>query len=231
MFNFLRLLFTKVAVTTAVVVATATPTPSSLLCHSLNGLPDLNCTPGAVNQNVTQANISSTICVSGYTSKVRPSTGYTNKLKVEQIKEYGYSDTNIKDYEEDHLIPLEIGGSPTDPRNLWPELGDSPNPKDKVENLCHKLVCSGKVSLSEAQKEIASNWQTACQSSTSTAKPTQTMVIPVVATPKNGSIPTNIPVSQPNNGATARCNDGTYSYASSHRGACSRHGGVAQFYK
>jgi hypothetical protein len=24
-------------------------------------------------------------------------------------------------YEEDHLSPLEDGGNPTDPRNLWPE--------------------------------------------------------------------------------------------------------------
>lgn len=35
----------------------------------------------------------------------------------------------------------------------------------------------------------------------------------------------------PGNGATALCNDGTYSYAAHHQGACSHHGGVAQFYK
>ncbi|TWV35885.1 DUF3761 domain-containing protein, partial [Streptomyces misionensis] len=33
------------------------------------------------------------------------------------------------------------------------------------------------------------------------------------------------------NGATARCNDGTYSYAAHHQGACSHHGGVAVFYR
>jgi len=31
--------------------------------------------------------------------------------------------------------------------------------------------------------------------------------------------------------ATAKCNDGTYSYAERHQGACSNHGGVAEFYK
>jgi hypothetical protein len=31
-------------------------------------------------------------------------------------------------------------------------------------------------------------------------------------------------------GATAQCNDGTYSFAAHHQGACSHHGGVAQFY-
>lgn len=32
-------------------------------------------------------------------------------------------------------------------------------------------------------------------------------------------------------GATAKCKDGTYSYAKHHQGACSHHGGVAQWYK
>jgi hypothetical protein len=36
---------------------------------------------------------------------------------------------------------------------------------------------------------------------------------------------------QPGNGATALCNDGSYSYAAHHQGACSRHGGVKVFYK
>jgi hypothetical protein len=35
----------------------------------------------------------------------------------------------------------------------------------------------------------------------------------------------------PGNGATALCNDGTYSYAAHHQGACSHHGGVSVFYK
>lgn len=41
--------------------------------------------------------------------------------------------TPISTYEEDHLIPLELGGAPSDVRNLWPERGTSPNPKDRVE--------------------------------------------------------------------------------------------------
>jgi len=131
------------------------------LCLSVNGLPDANCTPGAIDTTVTQNNIQSTICVSGYTSTVRPSTSYTNKLKVQQIIDYGYTDTNMSDYEEDHLIPLELGGSPTDPKNLWPEPYNIPNGarvKDRLENLLHKMVCNGSIILAEAQKEIATNW-------------------------------------------------------------------------
>jgi hypothetical protein len=53
---------------------------------------------------------------------------------------------------------LELGGAANDPRNLWPEPGGSPNPKDSVENSLHRLVCSGRISLARAQKIIATGW-------------------------------------------------------------------------
>src|SRR5258708_1132677 len=81
-------------------------------------LPDHNCTPGAINSDVTQDNIDQTICHSGFTKTIRPPVSYTNRLKREQIQEYGFVDTSTKDYEEDHMISLELGGSPSDPKNL-----------------------------------------------------------------------------------------------------------------
>jgi hypothetical protein len=136
---------------------------SSSPCHSQNFLPDPNCTPGSIDPTVTQDNIYQTICSSGYTQTIRPPVTYTNKLKLQQIVDYGYTDTDPKDYEEDHLISLELGGNPTDPKNLWPEPGSSPNTKDTIENLCHKKICSGQISLSDAQHQIATHWPTACQ--------------------------------------------------------------------
>lgn len=133
------------------------------ICHEKNGLPDPVCTPGSVNLIVTQANINSTICTSGYTKTIRPPSSYTQSLKRQQIIAYGYLDKNLSDYEEDHLISLELGGNPTDPKNLWPEPGASPNLKDSIENICHEKVCTGQISLQEAQKEIATNWKVACQ--------------------------------------------------------------------
>ena len=132
-------------------------------CHAVDGLPDSLCTPGAIDPRVTQDNLEDTICKKGYTSTIRPPVSYTNKLKVAQIEAYGYINKNLRDYEEDHLIPLEVGGSPTDPANLWPELGDTPNPKDQVENLCNEKVCRGKIQLQDAQLQIARDWRTACQ--------------------------------------------------------------------
>jgi hypothetical protein len=74
---------------------------------------------------------------------------------------YGYQNRPRGDFELDHLISLELGGAPTDPANLWPELGPSPNPKDAIEGRLKQQVCNGQLSLAEAQHEIATNWTTA----------------------------------------------------------------------
>lgn len=133
-------------------------------------LPDANCTPGVYNPDVTQDNIQSTICVPGYTKTIRPPVSYTNALKVQQIGEYGYSDTNTADYEEDHLIALEDGGDPRSPQNLWPEpryaadsSGLTASDKDQVENHIHTAICNGTVALDDARNAIATDWTTAEQ--------------------------------------------------------------------
>jgi hypothetical protein len=120
-------------------------------------LPDQACTPGAVDPAVTQSNIDTTICKDGWTDTVRPPESYTEPLKRQQMVAYG--DTNpISDYEEDHLIPLELGGSPTSPQNLWPEPGASPNPKDAVEDAANSAVCDGRMTLVAARQAMAANW-------------------------------------------------------------------------
>ena len=124
-------------------------------------LPDPNCTPGGTNPAVTQATIRTTICTHGYTTTVRDEhpTSYYEKLKVVDVGLYGYKDTNVKDYEEDHFIPLELGGN-NNQANLWAEFdkGVIPNEKDKVETYLKKQVCSNVISLASAQKEITTNW-------------------------------------------------------------------------
>jgi hypothetical protein len=112
---------------------------------------------------VTQENIASTICVSGYTAKVRPPTSYTTPLERTLIARYGL-DLTPQQTELDHLIPLELGGHPTDVRNLFPEPFE-PRPgaheKDVVENALRRGVCAGRISLAEAQRRIATDWTTA----------------------------------------------------------------------
>jgi hypothetical protein len=108
-------------------------------------------TPGVVNPAVTQASIRRTICVRGWTRTVRPPVSYTNDLKVRQLAQYGLHGP-LSGYQEDHLISLEIGGNPTDPRNLWPEPYPRAAAVDKIENALNAAVCSGKLSLADAQR-------------------------------------------------------------------------------
>ena len=129
-------------------------------------LPDSICTPGSYNPDVTQATIGSTICVSGWTTTVRPPTSYTNSLKAQGIIDYGYTDTNMSDYEEDHLVPLELGGAPRDPGNLWPEPhygSQTSSTKDGIETKLKNAVCSGRITLAAARTAIRTNWTTALQ--------------------------------------------------------------------
>lgn len=129
-------------------------------CKIVNYLPDPNCTPGATDPRVNQDDIKSTICVSGYTSTVRPPVSVTNKIKVERMQAYGFTDS-MSNYELDHFIPLELGGSPDSIQNLFPESYANPygaKEKDKVENYLHDMVCSGSITLQTAQEEIRSNW-------------------------------------------------------------------------
>ena len=108
-------------------------------------------TPGVLNPDVRQATIGETICAQGWTRTIRPSTEYTSQLKVEQMREYGL-DGNPSDYQEDHLISLELGGHPTDRRNLWPEPRPHAEEVDRVENQLNAQVCSGELTLTEGQR-------------------------------------------------------------------------------
>jgi hypothetical protein len=109
-------------------------------------------TPGVLNPDVTQATIDSTICVRGWTRTVRPSVDYTNALKAKQMRAYGERGP-LSDYQEDHLISLELGGHPTDPRNLWPEPYPRAAAVDRIENDLNAHVCDGSLTLDDAQEQ------------------------------------------------------------------------------
>ena len=113
---------------------------------------DLVRTPGVVNPDVTQQNIAATICKHGWTRTIRPPTDYTNALKLKQMREYGVAGSP-SDYQEDHLISLELGGHPTDARNLWPEAYPRAAEVDSIENELNAKVCSGEMSLDDAQRK------------------------------------------------------------------------------
>jgi hypothetical protein len=116
-------------------------------------LPDPKLTPGDTFDVSAQD-----VCISGYTKKVR---NVPAEMKREVYEEYGVASHDPGDYEVDHLIPLELGGS-NSIKNLWPESHrTSPwiaQVKDQLEGKLHELVCSGQLDLKAAQQAIASNW-------------------------------------------------------------------------
>lgn len=122
-------------------------------CVSSNALPDAACTPGSVFPDATKEHV----CTPGYTSQVR---NVPESVKDEVYAAYGVTSHEPGQYEVDHLVPLELGGS-NDIANLWPEPAD-PRPgfheKDQVENYLNSQVCDGAMSLQEAQSLIAHDW-------------------------------------------------------------------------
>lgn len=179
--------------------------------------PDPARTPGAANPEVTQRNIKDTICNRHWSTRlIRPPAAYTSKLKRKQLREYGdtvhqtraelinpntgkvditrcvaHSD-NPACYEEDHLIPLEDGGDPRDPRNLWPEPYNThvggvimgAHQKDVVEGFIHDEICldvphskttsyipaTASVRLKRGQEILAGDWY-ACYESIKKGEP------------------------------------------------------------
>ena len=117
---------------------TPTPTPTPVLI-------------GALNPAVTQATIKTTVCRSGWTAIIRPPASYTNTLKRRQLPK----GADLKAYEEDHLIPLALGGAPRDPVNLRPIPLDRAKRDDVVESRLHRQLCAGTITLAQAQLAIS----------------------------------------------------------------------------
>jgi hypothetical protein len=211
-----RILFPILAAGIGILVAHAPPAQPRRLGPA-EIYPDPVRTPGAANPQVTQQNIQDTICNSRWSTRlIRPPAQYTSRLKRRQLREYGdtvhqaraqlinpttgkvdttrcvaHSD-NPACYEEDHLIPLEDGGHPTDPRNLFPEAYNTrvggvimgARQKDVVEGFIHDEVCYGipyskknsyipattSITLRRGQEILAGDWY-ACYVSIEKGRP------------------------------------------------------------
>ena len=117
-------------------------------------LPNETMTPGVVDPAATKEKI----CVPGYTQTVR---NVPQSLKNQVYQEYGIFQHKPREYEIDHLISLELGGS-NDIKNLWPQSYVTQpwnaRVKDKLENKLHSMICDDQITVEEAQKLISGNW-------------------------------------------------------------------------
>jgi hypothetical protein len=116
-------------------------------------LPDPKLTPGRLNPKVRQSTIRKTICKSGWTKTIRPPVSYTNALKIQQMVLYGETGSPTL-YEEDHFIPLELGGAPKNPKNLWPEPHSQSKLSAPLETRLKRKVCKGVMKLKKARAAI-----------------------------------------------------------------------------
>jgi hypothetical protein len=144
--------------TTTTVTTTTTTSPTTTFTTPGPGLPsiilpDPKITPGALNPKVRQATIRKTICKSGWRKKIRPSVSYTNALKIQQMILYQETGSP-SEYEEDHFIPLELGGAPRNPKNLWPEPHSQSKLSDPLETQLKRKVCKHVMTLKKARAAI-----------------------------------------------------------------------------
>jgi hypothetical protein len=204
--------------------------------QALNAEPDPACTPGAIFPDVTATQV----CVPGYARSVRDMSVET---KRQIYAEYGLGYPQAPGaYEVDHLVSLELAGS-NDIANLWPEAAQ-PTPgfhqKDGFEDWLHDQVCSGAISLADAQTEIATDWLTywtaagSPRASSSAGNvgdvPSTVSPLPFLITVPNqaaGAVtPSATCVSYTGGQCMTQRSDGTWS-SSTGRGTCSGHGGEA----
>ena len=118
---------------------------AALSLSSPNSKPVLPAIPGAVQHRWSQE----WICEHG-TRQIRPPVSYTNRLKRSQLP----PGADPHDYEEDHLIPLSVGGNPRSPNNLWPEPWPQAHAADKIEYREYREVCAGLETQAQGQKDV-----------------------------------------------------------------------------
>jgi len=156
----------KLAFSTASAYAVQSQPPAGS-CHArgtgVYSHPYRRCTPGALNPAVSQSTIARPICRRGWSGTVRPPGSITAREKRLSMRAYGER-SPASSYEYDHLVALSLGGAVNDRRNLWPEpdyanpSGFYLNPKDRLEQSLHRMVCAGSMRLSQAQSLLASDW-------------------------------------------------------------------------
>ena len=114
---------------------------------------------GMIDPRVTQGNIQQTICKPTWTRWVQPPRDAMEAIKRNLAMDIH---VNTRDYELDHIVPLDLGGAPLDLRNLMlqPRTGAcNAHDKEVLERRLWIMVCAGDLTLNGAQHEIAIDWR------------------------------------------------------------------------
>lgn len=110
--------------------------------------------PAPLNPDVTPATQAATICTPGWTDSVRPRSSYVAALERAMLP----AGADPRAFVMDHVMPLALGGHPSDPGNLRPQPVAEARAKDVLERALGRAVCSGRLSLPEAQARMRAAW-------------------------------------------------------------------------
>ena len=118
--------------------------------------PNPNLTPGKSDPSLTVQ----VLTAPGFTTSKYRNVPESEKKQV--FHEYGFVEGHYTpgNYEIDHIISLELGGS-NDIQNLWPEPYTglwNAHIKDRLENKLNSMVHKNQISLQEAQFDISHDW-------------------------------------------------------------------------
>ncbi len=117
--------------------------------------------PGALNPAVTQSTLAATICRRGWAATARPPASYTEGLKRIAMAGLGISWSKRAAYVLDHRIPIEAGGAPRDPLNLWVEIklgAFGASAKDKLEGAVRADICAHRLTLEQGRAIFLGDW-------------------------------------------------------------------------
>jgi hypothetical protein len=135
-------------------------------------LPDHARTKGASDPTITASTYREILCKGAdgkkhhTTDEKRPNSSYTTALKKKQLGDWDYPDKKTRDYEEDHLISLELGGDDSAEANLWPQpyAGKwGARTKDTLELELGRRICLREsdddyLSLKAARDAASGDW-------------------------------------------------------------------------
>ena len=118
--------------------------------------------PEVLDASVTQQNAAQTICTEGHAARVRASDATLNAIRRRLVEEAAMTDGTL--YDLVPRVPLELGGSASSVRNYvlqpW-DLHATLRPRQRLVLTLQRLVCSGQVTLADAQAAMYVDWRAA----------------------------------------------------------------------
>lgn len=121
----------------------------------LNGaMPQVSLTPGETVSVTVQD-----VCAPDFPTERQMLVPASLRRRV--FQQYGISNPRPDAFEVDYLITPDLGGA-SSARNLWPEPYHNTiwnaRVKDELEVHLKDLVCSGKLDMATAQRDLSGNW-------------------------------------------------------------------------